>query len=131
MSTRTERTAQIVATVAAALSIDPALTGVVVTDDAAKLDKKGPGQHGTVLVQPTPRFEFPVGGVTRLSWTLFVVAKPGPALDAFATVDPILDALIASPLSLDSAEPGEYQPADDMSPPFPGYLVTIRDDFYN
>ena len=132
MSTRTDRAAQIVESITDALhEIHLYADQVTVTTDPDKVDKRGAGQHGIVLVHPAPKFTFPAGGVTRLEWTIYVLSKPGDTLTAFATVDPILDALIARLAGFQAADPGEYETADDLSPAFPGYVVTLQDDFYN
>ena len=130
MSTRTARAAQIITDICAALAA-AGLPDITVTDDPAQVDKRGAGRCGIILVHPAPAFAFPVGGVTRLSWTVYALTKPAPARQAFAVVDPLLDALIASPLTIESAEPGDYQSTDDLSPPFPGYIVTLHDDYYH
>ena len=131
MSTRTERAEAIRAHIAAILQADPSTAPYTVTTDARDLDKRGAGKAGAiVLVAPGPRFEFPTGGVTRLEWSVFVVANPGAAVEIWEPVDAVMDALIASRLNLVTAEPGEYA-RPDPAPPMTGYIVTIRDDYLN
>ncbi|QBE48751.1 hypothetical protein [Leucobacter triazinivorans] len=124
MSTRTERLAQIRDTIA-----EHVPEGVPVTSDARDLDKRRQAE-GVVFVHPAPRLEFPVPQVTRCTWTVWVLGKAGDALDAMGAIDPILDALIASPLPLDAAEPGARE-GTDGAPDLPGYSLTITEDFYN
>ncbi len=132
MSTRTERAAALRAEISGILAA--ALDGgdqIVVTSDARDLDKKPAGKYGIVLVAPGPRFTWPVGpGMTRLTWTVYVLAKPAPAIDIWEGVDLIFDALIAAGFPLDEAEPGDYQRPDDAGP-MTGYVLTITDDYLN
>lgn len=132
MSTRTERAAALRAEITAILTAS--LTGgeqIVVTSDARDLDKRNTNGYGIVLVAPGPRFEWPAGpGVTRLTWTVYVLAKPSAAVDIWEGIDQIFDALIAAGFPMESAEPGDYErpePAVAMT----GYVLTVTDDYLN
>lgn len=132
MSTRTVRAAAIRTQIAQILTAAyPDGVKVTVTSDARDIDKRGAGQHGLVLVSPGPRFEWPAGpAVTRLTWTVYLLAKPAAAVDIWEPIDQILDALIAARFPMESAEPGQYDRPDDAAP-LTGYVITIPEDFLN
>lgn len=129
MSTRTERAAALrteITTILGAAGIT-----APVTSDARDIDKRGAGRTGIVLVSPGPRLDWPAGpSVTRLTWTVYLLAKPGAAVDIWEPIDLILDALIVGGFRMDSAEPGEYERPDDAGP-LTGYVVTITEDTLN
>lgn len=126
MSTRTERAETLRGLIGSYLS-----NGVTVTTDARDLDKRGAGRDGViVLIVPGPRMEWPVPTVTRVEWTVYILANAGAAVDIWEPIDSVIDALIASPLNLTSAEPGSYD-RTDPAPALPGYVLTIQDDYYS
>lgn len=132
MSTRIERAAQLRAQLSAIFAAAlPDGDKVIVTSDARVIDKARSGQYGIVLVAPGPRFEFPANtSVTRLAWTVFILTKPGAAIDSFDGVDDLLDALIAYQFPMQSAEPGAW-PRPAPAEPMPGYQIVVSDDFIN
>ncbi len=127
MSTRTERAAAIRTEISSIL--DAADIAAPVTSDARDIDKRGAGRTGIVLVSPGPRLDWPANlpSVTRSTWTVYLLARPGAAVDIWEPIDLILDALIAAGFRMDSAEPGEYERPDDAGP-LTGYVITITED---
>ncbi|MFV0315492.1 MAG: hypothetical protein ACK5O2_00825 [Microthrixaceae bacterium] len=123
MTTLTDRAAQVAALIRAVLPAEQ-----IVTHDPAVIDRRGAGPQGAVLVHPAPDIDYRAGGVTVYEWTLFVLARPGRALDALDSIGHTLDALTAAGIGVDRATPGSYAPTSEQYTDLPGYLLTITDE---
>lgn len=116
------RAADLAAEARAALSA-AGVASVTVTLDPGELASAL--HHGPAVVIDPPALTFETYTMTGRTWEIFIVAGPiHDRLEAWAAVDDVLAAL-KDPLSLASARPTNYQPAN--GPAYPGYVATLTE----
>lgn len=103
----------------------------IVTHDPAVIDRRGAGPAGAVLVHPAPEIECAPGQIFTYTWTVFVLARPGRALDSLESIGATLDRLRTAGIEFDTAAPGAYTPTQDNPVDLPGYVLTIADPHIN
>lgn len=82
-------------------------------------------RYGVVVVSP-PALTFDTWTSTTATWELHLVA--GPANDylaAWATLDGLIEALVAAGINVAKAEPGGYAPSA-QAPILPSYTLTLN-----
>jgi hypothetical protein len=109
----------------AAAAVAAVAPAPVVTLDSGEVEQALAAGRLVVCVQP-PSIEYPSFHQADLTWELYVMS--GPAQDraeAWRRIDAVLSALAApaSGLSIESADPSNYQPRNGHT--VPAYIVTL------
>lgn len=97
---------------------------VTVADDGAEVEKARSTRAGAIIVYPFPAETRPSPKVSRLSWTIAVVADADKPRDAALRVQAILTVLRAAGVLRwdDTATPTDFELTDRST--IPGYTIT-------
>ena len=126
MSTIIERLQVLLDTVQAAIDASDLdrKTDVTVTDDGRKVATAHSLSAGAVVVYPLPGEEFPSPRVSRLTWTIGIVANGATPREAASRIHDIKAALYTAKVIrwTDRATPTDFELPDQSS--IPGYAIT-------
>ena len=101
---------------------------VTVTDDGRKIANAASLRAGGIVIYPWPVQEFPAPGVTRLTWTIGVVAQLETGRKSAERVQQLIDILAEAGVVewRDRAAPTDFQLPDQS--PVPGYAITHTEE---
>jgi hypothetical protein len=126
MSTVIDRLQVLLDTVQAAITASDLdrKTDITVTDDGREVATAFSLSAGAVVVYPLPGEEFPAPRVSRLTWTIGVVAAGETPRDAASRIHDIKAVLHAAKVLRpeDRATPTDFELPDQSS--IPGYAIT-------
>lgn len=106
-------------------ALDAAGLAVTVTRDPAAVGSAL--RAGPVLVINPPDVVFPTWDSAELTWELHLITGPrSDRVEAWQNAGPVIEALQPA-LAVTDAKTQDYAPGPEQGPPWPGYILTIKE----